>query len=387
MKRFLILVLFFVFVLPVNALEFDIKSTNAILYNYNLDEVIYEKNSNEKVKIASLTKIMTTTVAIENIDNLNEEVTITYEMLKGLIEENASVVGYRIGDRITYKDLLYGSLLPSGADATRALAISIAGSEEEYVKLMNKKAKELNMNNTIFTNSSGLDTNNQYSTVSDVLILLKYALQNETFKEIYTTFKYKDLNSTLNKLLNNYNIQNKYIKGAKTGYTDLAGYCLSSYSNDNNIEYLLITTGVYEDYPYSVVDHNQILSYMFENYKYGEIKPIIKIDNKYSNEDIEIKFDTKDYLYKDKLYYEYEGLSQISYKDKNKLIGTLKIYIDDDIEKIDVYAPNDIEINYLLILRKYFYIPVILIVLGGIYGYRNHRRRTTRNKLLHNNQR
>ena len=245
MKRFLILVLFFVFVLPVNALEFDIKSTNAILYNYNLDEVIYEKNSNEKVKIASLTKIMTTTVAIENIDNLNEEVTITYEMLKGLIEENASVVGYRIGDRITYKDLLYGSLLPSGADATRALAISIAGSEEEYVKLMNKKAKELNMNNTIFTNSSGLDTNNQYSTVSDVLILLKYALQNETFKEIYTTFKYKDLNSTLNKLLNNYNIQNKYIKGAKTGYTDLAGYCLSSYSNDNNIEYLLITTGVY----------------------------------------------------------------------------------------------------------------------------------------------
>lgn len=385
MKRFLILVLFFVFVLPVNALEFDIKSTNAILYNYNLDEVIYEKNSNEKVKIASLTKIMTTTVAIENIDNLNEEVTITYEMLKGLIEENASVVGYRIGDRITYKDLLYGSLLPSGADATRALAISIAGSEEEYVKLMNKKAKELNMNNTIFTNSSGLDTDNQYSTVSDVLILLKYALQNETFKEIYTTFQYKDLNSTLNKLLNNYNIQNKYIKGAKTGYTDLAGYCLSSYSNDNNIEYLLITTGVYEDYPYSVVDHNQMLSYVFENYKYGEIKPIIKIDNKYSNEDIEIKFDTKDYLYKDKIYYEYEGLSQISYKDKNKLIGTLKIYIDDDIEQIDVYAPNDIEINYLLILRKYFYIPVILIVLGGIYGYRNHRRRTTRNKLLHNN--
>lgn len=385
MKRFLILVLFFVFVLPVNALEFDIKSTNAILYNYNLDEVIYEKNSNEKVKIASLTKIMTTTVAIENIDNLNEEVTITYEMLKGLIEENASVVGYRIGDRITYKDLLYGSLLPSGADATRALAISIAGSEEEYIKLMNKKAKELNMNNTIFTNSSGLDTNNQYSTVSDVLILLKYALQNETFKEIYTTFTYKDLNSTLNKLLNNYNIQNKYIKGAKTGYTDLAGYCLSSYSNDNNMEYLLITTGVYEDYPYSVVDHNQILSYMFENYKYGEIKPIIKIDNKYSNEDIEIKFDTKDYLYKDKIYYEYEGLSQISYKDKNKLIGTLKIYIDDGLEQIDVYAPNDIEIDYLLILRKYFYIPVILIVLGGIYGYRNHRRRTTRNKLLHNN--
>ena len=250
---------------------------------------------------------------------------------------------------------------------------------------MNKKAKELNMNNTIFTNSSGLDTNNQYSTVSDVLILLKYALQNETFKEIYTTFKYKDLNSTLNKLLNNYNIQNKYIKGAKTGYTDLAGYCLSSYSNDNNIEYLLITTGVYEDYPYSVVDHNQILSYMFENYKYGEIKPIIKIDNKYSNEDIEIKFDTKDYLYKDKIYYEYEGLNQISYKDKNKLIGTLKIYIDDDMEQIDVYAPNDIESDYLLILRKYFYIPVILIVLGGIYGYTTNRRRTTRNKLLHNN--
>ena len=120
MKKILIfIVLYFSLIFNVNAL--DIKSNNAVLYNLNDDTIVFSKNAHEITKIASLTKIMTTIVAIENIEDLNKTVTMTSDMFKGLYEENAYQIGLRVGDVVTYKDLLYATFIASGADATRGL--------------------------------------------------------------------------------------------------------------------------------------------------------------------------------------------------------------------------------------------------------------------------
>ena len=244
----------------------------------NEDKIIYEINKDEKTSIASLTKIMTTLVAIENIQNYDEKVTLNYSMFTGLAEANAAVIGLRSGQVVTYNDLLYGMFLASGADATRAIAISISGSEEAFVELMNKKAKELGMTNTNFVNTTGLDEDNQYSTANDVAILLKEALKNEKFKEIFTTESYsftdKSLTaySTLRKTATNYGYDVGYIKGAKTGFTYNAGKCLASFAIDeeNNIEYLLVTTNasINTNDAYHIKDAATIYNYYFNNYKY-----------------------------------------------------------------------------------------------------------------------
>ena len=185
---FLLLFSFFV-----SALEID--SKQAILYNLNEDKIVFEKNSNEITSIASLTKIMTTIVAIENIEDLDAKVTITEKDFNGLYD--ASLAGFEVGDEVTYRDLLYGTMLPSGAEASQALANNISGSVNGFAGLMNEKAKELGMKNTHFVNTSGLDINNHYSTVYDVALLLKYCLNNKTFKTIFGSTSYKTSNGEL----------------------------------------------------------------------------------------------------------------------------------------------------------------------------------------------
>ena len=170
--KYLKYLVFLIFFIPINIEALEINSEHAILYNMNDDIVIFEKNADERTYIASLTKIMTTIVAIENIDDVDETVSVPYEALDGLIAANASVAGFYSGQRVTYLDLLYGVMLPSGADATRTLAYYISGNEEEFVKLMNDKAIELGLTNTHFANTSGLDTDNHYSTVREYIQLI-----------------------------------------------------------------------------------------------------------------------------------------------------------------------------------------------------------------------
>lgn len=384
MKKILFLLFSFFFLFSVEAQELEPLSKNVILYNLDNNEIIYEKSSSDKVRIASLTKIMTSITAIENIDNLDDTVVVQEYMIAGLIEANAKVVGFKSGDVVTYRDLLYGTLLESGADATRILAISLAGSEEEFVKLMNDKAKMLGMNNTNFTNSSGLDTENQYSTVLDVSLVLRYALNNPIFKEAYTTKEYVSSNNikmfnTLYKTSQEYGIDVNYIVGAKTGYTTKAGYCLSSIATYNGINYLLITTGAYgyEDIPYNIVDSKQIYEYYFENYIYYKVMQkddvLIYLDNKYSIEDVNIlaSEDFYYYMFKDdieNIKYEYNGLNEVSiFTKKDEKIGTLNIILDNEIIKsVDIYVPDNIDFSITKFLLKYFYIiliPILMLLL------------------------
>jgi len=251
----------------------EINSDKVLIYDLTDNEVILDINSEEKTSIASLTKIMTVITALENIDNLEEEITITKNMLKG-IYWNASKAGLKTGETVTYRDLLYASMLPSGADATNILAITLSDSVNSYVLKMNDLAKKIGMINTNFVNVTGLDTKNQYSTIKDVLILLKYALKNKTFKEIYTTQKYTltsglKVESTINKFNEKMNLDTKRILGSKTGFTDAAGYCLSSLINSNNHEVIILTLGAekIEQYYYHIIDTLNLINYVDEEIK------------------------------------------------------------------------------------------------------------------------
>lgn len=383
---FTILLLFPIFV---SALE--INSKHAILYNLNEDKIIFEKNSNEITSIASLTKIMTTIVAIENIEDLDAKVTITEKDFNGLYD--ASLAGFEVGDEVTYRDLLYGTMLPSGAEASQALANNISGSVNVFAGLMNEKAKELGMKNTHFINTSGLDINNHYSTVYDVALLLKYCLNNKTFKTIFESTSYKTSNgeltlySTFRYTAIKYNYKSDYILGAKTGYTDDAGKCLASiaYDQNNDILYLLVTTGANTstDDAYHIKDATNIYTYYFENYGYvnlmDENELLVSIKTKYSKnkylnfyakEDVSF-YTKKDEFDKNKIKIIYDGVNIIDQSiKKGEKLGTVGIYYDDEyINSLDIILNDEYKFSiiYFLLQNKKITIPVILGICILIY--------------------
>ena len=174
------LLLFILFLFPINiyALNYPKLDSKIIeVYDVTDGKILYEVNSKKSSSIASLTKIATVITAIENIKNVDEKVTITKEILS-TVSWDASVAGLKIGDVVTYKDLLYASMLPSGADATQSIAILSSGSVDNFVEKMNKLAEKIELKNTHFVNVTGLDVDGHYSTADDMRKLLVYALKN-----------------------------------------------------------------------------------------------------------------------------------------------------------------------------------------------------------------
>ena len=324
----------------VSAIDLEIKSDKAVLYNLNDDNIIYEVNKDERVSIASMTKIMTCLVALEKINNPKDKVVMTTSMFYRLAEENASVAGFYIGEEVTYEDLLYGLMLPSGADAAQALAISLYGSVDKFVDRMNEKAKELGLKNTHFVNPTGLDIKGHYSSVDDVAIILKEALKNDTFKKVFSATKYTTSNKyhTFYSTRNKYGIDTSFITGSKTGYTLDAGLCLASTSTYNGINYLLVTARASDNNRTNhLMDAKTIYKYYQSNYDYidiskkGDLITTIKLDDReityYSN------IDMKKYLNKKcKLTKEYNGETIIDSKNINSnKIGEYIIKCDNDI--------------------------------------------------------
>ncbi|MBV4437636.1 D-alanyl-D-alanine carboxypeptidase family protein [Clostridium tyrobutyricum] len=229
-------------------------SPNAILVRLKDNAILMQKNSQEKIYPASLTKIMTAIVAIENLPNLNEQIRLTNYTFQGLYKADASMAGFQPGENVRAIDLLYGALLPSGAESCIGLADQIAGSEQGFVKMMNQKAADIGMDNTHFENATGLHNKNHYTTVKDMAILLSYALQNDTFREIFTSSRHSTqptnkhpggmtFYSTMFQELINQSIIDGEILGGKTGYTNEAGLCLASLAKVGRQEYILISAG------------------------------------------------------------------------------------------------------------------------------------------------
>lgn len=349
--------------------ELELKSERYILYNMNDDRVILENKSNEQTYIASLTKIMTAIVAIENNDNFDKKVTITYDMLKD-IEWDVSVVGFSKGETVTYNDLLYGTLMCSGADAVNALAIDTSGSIKEFVNLMNKKVDELGLKNTKFANPVGLFDINNYSSAYDTAQILKYALKNEKFKEVFTAKKYtfsngKEAKSTIEHYNKKANKDINYITGSKTGYISKAGYCLASTATINNIDYLLVTLNAFNDSTAHITDSAKIYEYFSQNYGYQNIVNkddiIVTLDTLYSKEkNVDIKSNINKNYYlkndfnKDDITYKYDGINEISYFTKK---GT-------KLGKVDIIYDNEILDSFDLIYNESLKFSLLSYLLG-----------------------
>ena len=391
MKKIVFIVISF-FIFASNALGLEINSTNAVMYNMNEDKIVFEKDREEQISIASLTKIMTTIVAIENIDNLDEKVTIQSKDFATLYEEDASLAGFKVGEEVTYRDLLYGTFLPSGAEATQALANNLTGSIDNFVELMNKKAEELNLKTTHFANTTGLDNKNNYSSVEDVATLLKYALQNELFKTIFesnsytTSDKYLTFYSTLRTTAQKYGYNVSYINGGKTGYTDDAGKCLAStaFDEENSISYLLVTCGASTDTSdaYHVKDTYNIYNYYFENYKYHTIldenELLVSIKTKYGKEEYANFYTNQAVTYyldnefdKNKISIKYDGLKLINNTTKKgDKIGTIDIYYDQELIKtLNIYLNDEYEFSIwnFLVQTKIIYVVIVLLLLFIIF--------------------
>ncbi len=231
--------------------EFELYSNNVLLTDIE-GNILYEKNSDERFYPASLTKIMTVIVALENLDDLDYSVQIPGYIYEYIAAEDASTAGFEAYDTVTVEDLLYGAILSSGAECCLTLADMISGTEYDFAALMNDKAEELGMDNTNFTNCTGLHNYDHYSTAEDISVLLRYALQNSEFRRIftrdsyYTETQYNPYGIVLNSTMFSFVEDGYYpfeLLGGKTGYTQEAGLCLASAAEINEKEDILVTAG------------------------------------------------------------------------------------------------------------------------------------------------
>jgi D-alanyl-D-alanine carboxypeptidase (penicillin-binding protein 5/6) len=238
----------------VASLDIALSSANAILVELDTGEVLFSKGRGEKIYPASMTKIMTALVALENLDSLSGSIKLDRAIFNKVEDENASTAGFMPNETVTSIDLLYGLLLPSGAECAIGLAKQVSGSESEFVKLMNQKAISLGMTGTHYSNSTGLHDKQHYTTVEDIAKLLRHALEDGTFAEIVTSANHScaptnmnrrgnHLSSTLFSKMGSGEFEGGAILGGKTGYTDEAGQCLASFAEKDGKKLVLVTSG------------------------------------------------------------------------------------------------------------------------------------------------
>ncbi len=282
MKKWLIIIVAFcLFTLNVQAAEdYAPGAKSAILMDFATGKVLFEKNSNEKLAPASMTKIASMLIIMEAIDdgnlNLEDEVTIS--------EEAASMGGSQIfleaGEVYSVHDLLKGVAIASGNDAVVALAEKVAGSHESFVELMNQRAKELGATNTNFVNAHGLDDQNHYSTAYDMAIIAKELLKHEKILEYTSIYEeYLERNDgTRTWLVNTNKLVRFYdgIDGLKTGYTTTAGYCLTATAAKDNFRLISVVMGEESSEDRSS-DTVKLLNYGFNTFKINIIKTTTEV--------------------------------------------------------------------------------------------------------------
>lgn len=247
MKKVIFISIFLFSLCIVNAEEITPNAKSSILIEASTGKILYEKNSNEKFAPASMTKMMSLLLIMENIDNGNLKMDEVIKVSKNASSMGGSQIFLKENEEMTVEDLLKGITIGSANDATVALAERIAGTEDAFVKLMNDKVKELNLKNTNFKNCTGLDEINHYSSAYDMSIIAKELVKHKTileFSSIYETYLRKGTENEFwlvntNKLVRFYN----GVDGLKTGYTDEAGYCLTATINKDNMRVIAVVMG------------------------------------------------------------------------------------------------------------------------------------------------
>lgn len=304
--------------------------------------VMYAKDAHYVQSVASISKIMTAIVAIENAD-INEKVTIGNEVLKAY----GSGIYVKPGEKIRLEDLIYGLMLRSGNDAALGIANSVCKDTSSFVKLMNEKAASLGMSDTVFNNPSGLDEKDEkgnFSSAYDMAILMSYAMKNKEFKKITGTLKHtvKTNKNTYvwhnkNKLLRTY----EYTTGGKTGFTKKAKRTLVTSASKNGLNLVVVTINDGSDFS----DHKKLYEEAFKKYKSYTLldKGSISVlgEDFYKDDTLYIKKDLKYPLLeteKDSITLKYSLDKLRKYKD-NQRIGKAILYIgDEEANKVNIYV-------------------------------------------------
>lgn len=338
MKK-LILIVVCLFLFPLHTKAYETSATSAILMDMDSGRILYKKNIHAVRSVASISKIMTAILAVES-GKLEDTVTIGEE----IGEAYGSGIYIRVGEEMKLKDLVYGLMLRSGNDAALAIAKYVGGSVEQFVEMMNQKAKELNMKNSVFNNPSGLDEEKgNMSTAYDMALLTSYAMKNETYRTITGTKKY-----TVKTNMNNYSWTNKnkvlqtykYATGGKTGYTEIAKRTLVTTASKDHLNLVVVTLNDGNDFE----DHKNLYEEAFNTFKTYQIltKGVIEIPNEtyYKYHTLEIK---EDYYYSlshnetESIVLKFELEKKRDY-NPGDIIGKVKVMAGDkQIHEQDIY--------------------------------------------------
>lgn len=313
-------------------------ATSYVLLDQDTNRVLLSKNKDKPMLIASITKIMTCIIALEN-KNISDLVVVD----DSIKESYGSGIYISVGEEITLEDLLYGLMLRSGNDAAIMISTYVSGSVDSFVDLMNQKAKEIGMKNTVFHNPSGLDNNTigNTSTAYDMALLTSYAMQNKTYREIVKTKKYTAKTNLKTYIWHNKNklLQYDYITGGKTGYTEKAKRTLVSTASKNNLNLVVVTIKDSDDWN----THKSLYEYAFDNYKSYNIlnKKTFSIpkdkyyDSLYIKNDVSIILNINE----TKNVISHIKLEKKKHYKNNEKVGTSYIYVGKKlVHKEDIYA-------------------------------------------------
>ena len=379
----LILVLLIIFSVPVGAYQltgYELHSDAAMLVSMDTGDILFEKNSTAKMYPASITKLMTAIIMIENIPDLDGTyITYSKEARNKILGTGSAVFGLIVGEKISAKDALASLLISSHGDTAYAIAEHIGGTIDGFVTMMNDKAKALGLNNTHYTNPVGLHDDDLYTTAQDIYILAKKAFEYEIIKEFASKATYKTTATnhhssrtltTSNMMINpNTNVYYQYAICGKTGFTDEAGRCLVSLASYRGYTYMAIVLksktirGVRNEF----IDSANMYRWAFNNFEYKTIlndtTPVTEVPVELSSETDFVSLNLENSL--QALLPVEADMSTVIIDThpsaekfdapikKGQVLGTADIYYaEEKIGTVNLVASNDINASSLLIFAR-----------------------------------
>lgn len=338
MKKLVVLFALLILIFPFNVRA--VSSECIVVMDQNSKRILFSQNKDRVRLIASISKIMTAIIAIES-DRLGEVVKVDESVLKAY----GSGIYIEIGEELTLLDLVYGLMLRSGNDAAVMIAKFVGGSQENFVEMMNQKAKELGMKNTTFNNPSGLDEEKgNYSTAYDMALLMSYAMKNEIFRTVTGTKKYTTKSTyktyiwnNKNKLLSTY----EYATGGKTGFTERARRTLVTTASYNNLDLVTVTLNDPDDFS----THKSMYQNYYNIYKNYLVVPK---DN----------FITEDTYYKGKLYIPSDIYYPVKKGEESKITSKIILEKKENYKNGDKVGVIKVYLNKKEVMERDIFVKV-----------------------------
>lgn len=408
MKKRIFLIFIFIFLLYSSCVsatsKIEINSAAGILVEESTGKVLYEKNSHEKMYPASTTKILTALLVLEK-GNLSDTVTVSKEAVNSL--SGGYVTPYiSIGEELTVEQLLNVLLVPSGNVAGNVLAEYISGSVDEFVDLMNSRAKEIGCTNTHFTNPYGMHDENHYSTAYDLYLIAKEAMKYEDFRTIvakptYTlapTNRYsKDdrlLYSTNDLIKPSSSNYYEYALGIKTGFTTPAKACLVAAAQKDNMTLYAVILGADESSSgtsYRYIDSKKLFEYGFNNYLFrtirskGSVLKTVEVNGATQNtKNLDLVLDSTitAFISSDDEYTSFVPeitLNELSAPiAKDDVVGSISYNVDGTIYTANLLAGSDVQKSYMFILVDIVFVIFLMIIFKLIINSRKRKKKNRR---------